>query len=158
MRIKQTTDRRCVKLLPGFRRPLLQTAPFDQPVQFLAKILHVLKRPVDRSESNVGDRIELPQMLHDNLADLAACHLTPTQTLDIAFDQAQQRTEPVSLAGSLLQGLSQSGFQLSAQVRFLTAIAFYYRKLEQFDSLNGRKTKIAFDALSPTSYGHALRR
>src|SRR3989339_650774 len=128
MRIKQTTDRRCVKLLPGFRRPLLQTAPFDQPVQFLAKILHVLKRPVDRSESNVGDRIELPQMLH------------------------------VSLAGSLLQGLSQSGFQLSAQVRFLTAIAFYYRKLEQFDSLNGRKTKIAFDALSPTSYGHALRR
>ena len=64
-----------------------------KPLHQVAKLRHVLKVAIDRGEPDVSDRVQLPERLHQPLADLRRADLLLTGVVHLALNGIRQSPE-----------------------------------------------------------------
>src|SRR5262245_49083883 len=74
--------------LPGRRRH-----PSEQRLELVDEIAQVLEAAVDRGEANVGDLVQLLQLLHDPGADLDRVHLAHLAGVELPLDFVADRRQ-----------------------------------------------------------------
>src|SRR5690625_6094200 len=90
-----------------------------QPIELRAKLADILKAAVDGGEAHVGHLVQLMQLVHDQLADLARRQLAVSLAADRLFDLGDRRLDLLGAHGTFLQGT-----QLArAELRFIILLA-----------------------------------
>lgn len=124
--------------------------------KFPLKGSNVLKRPIDRGKSDVGNRIETFQTLHDNLTQGAGGEFVFLKMLDITLDAADEFFEVILRDWSLFEGFANPTLKFLSRIRLPTSITFYDGDIEDFHLFVRREPKAAFNAFPAAPDGEAF--
>src|SRR6202043_178990 len=113
------------------------------------KVFRLAKIAIDRGEADIGDVVELAQMLHHDLADRLRRNLRLPAALKLTHDGGNHLLDPLRIYRALAQGYLQRAHQLVAIERHPAAVALDDRELAQLHPLEGGETEIAGDAHPP---------
>src|SRR5690242_4065396 len=134
----------------GLQQRKLQ--PFDrrqialQPLDLLAKLLHVLEAAIDRREADVCDLVEFLELAHDELADAHRRHLALAAAPHLLDDRAHGRVDLLARHRPLLQRALEAGAELVLVERLAAVVALDhgrqldFRRLERVESLAAVRT------------------
>src|SRR6202042_1524670 len=89
-------------------RRIARPAMMPQAFDLLAEGFQVLKAAIHRSETHVGDFIEVPQLLHDKLAERARVHLALAERAQLVTNAAYGLVECLAADRALFQRLFHS--------------------------------------------------
>src|SRR5262245_22163814 len=122
----------------------------------VAEIVDVLERAIDRREPDIGDVIELVELLHHHVPDLARrhfAHAEPEQILDDSLDRGVHL-----LLGhhALVQRLVKAGDQLLAVEIRTPAVLLDDLRQAQLDGLVGREALAARRTTPPPAHAGAF--
>src|SRR5262249_8876802 len=150
--------------LPGYGRSF---AYRDDPGVVLAgqlaehrlEILGLAEIAIDRGEADIGDVVELAQMLHHDLADRLRRNLGLAATLELAHDGRDDLLDALAVARPLAQRDLHRAHQLVAVKGNAATVALDHRQLTQLHALEGGEAEIAGDAdAPPPDHGRILGR
>jgi len=110
--------------------------------------LDVLEVPVDGSEAHVGNFIEVPQLLHHQLADGAGRDFAVAEAAHAMHDTAHGLVDLLARHRALLERLLHAGTQFGLIERLASAITLDHERHEQLCRLEGRETLAALQALA----------
>ena len=123
------------------------------------KILGLAEIAVDRGEADIGDVVELAQMLHHDLADRLRGNFGLAAAFELAHDRGNHLLDPFRIDRPLAQGDLQRAHQLVAVERHPAAVALDHGQFAQLHPLEGREAEIAGDAHPPPpDHGRILGR
>ena len=90
----------------------------EHRLEFVDEIANVLELPIDAGETDEGHLIQLPQLLHHDLADVAAGDFEFKTPLQLVLHGGDDRFELGVADGALPAGLFQAALDLRAVERF----------------------------------------
>src|SRR5690349_4375664 len=125
-------------------------------LDLLAERLHVLEFPIDRSEAHVGHLVELLQLAHHQLADLARRHFALAAAAQVVDDLAHRVVDVVAGDGPLLQRALEARAQLALVEGLAPFAALDDCRQLQLRRLEGIEALAALRALATAAHGGAV--
>src|SRR5215470_11486681 len=119
----------------------------------LAEILDVLEAPIDGSKADVGDLVELVELLHHHLADLARRDLALTESQHLTDDPVDGLVDELRRHRPLVQRPLKTVAQLADVETGARAVGLHYLRQPELDRLVGRKSLLAPYAAAATANG-----
>src|SRR5882757_412270 len=113
------------------------------------KILRLAKIAVHRGKADIGDVVELAQMLHHDLADGLRGNLRLAAAFELAHDGRDHLLDPLRIDRPLAQRDLQRAHELVAVERHPAAVALDHREFAQLHPLESGETEIARHADPP---------
>src|SRR4030043_1052811 len=114
--------------------------------------MDVLKLPVHRGETDIGDPIEAVQFLHPLLPDLRAFDLSLPSFLKIRLDPVDALFNHIDADGPFFAGLLQAIEDFDPVEGFPPSVFFDDQRKGILRPLTRGKTLLAFEALPPPPY------
>lgn len=105
---------------------------------------------IDRSEAHIGDRIQRPESLHHQCANMLAGDFGIARTLKLTHDAADHTLDALAVHSAFTQGYIDGTFKFVALEQLLAARALGDDKFPQLHPLEGRETTSAVGA-NPTA-------
>src|SRR5882724_6467751 len=140
---------------PGSLRGCTLTA---QPLDLIVEGLYILKMAIHRGKSHVSHFVELPQLLHDELADDPGRYLPVTDNPYLVSNTAQGLINGLTRNRPLLQGLLHPGAQLRLVIRLANVVRLHDDGHHQLGSLERSEPLAAGQTFTPTTYLPPLTR
>src|SRR6185436_9697330 len=137
---------------PSLRGPL---GPAGRRFDFLdrvAEVGNVLERPVHGREADVADLVELPQLVHHELADLPRRDLALTERQHLLDDALDRRVDVLGRHRSLVQRALEADADLALVEVGARAVALDDLRQAELDVLVGREALLARHAASAAPY------
>src|SRR5215475_8095435 len=106
--------------LPGCGRSFAyrgEPRVFPELAEHGFEILGLAEIAIDRGEADIGDVVELAQMLHHDLTDRLRGNLRLAAALELAHDGGYHLLDPLRIDGALAQGDLHRAHQLVAVER-----------------------------------------
>src|SRR5436190_3112958 len=123
------------------------------------KVLGLAEVAVDRCEADIGDVVELAQMLHHDLADRLRGDFALAAAFQLPHDGGNHLLHPLWLDRALAQGDLQRAHQLVAVERHAAAVALDHGQFAQLHALEGGEAEVAGNAdAPPPDHGRVLGR
>jgi hypothetical protein len=122
----------------------------SQLLDLFVERFNVLELPIDGSEADVRDLIELSQLVHHQLSDDAGLNLAITESAYFVHHPAHGLIDRFARHRTLFQRLLHAASQFRFVKRFAIAIALHDDRHYQFSGLEGRETLTAGEAFAPT--------
>src|SRR5579859_816727 len=119
-----------------------------QQVDLGAKRLDILKAAIHGCEAHVADLIQMPQLLHDQLADGARGYLALAHPAQLVANPRHRRVDRLAADRALFQRLLHAGAQLALIERLAAAVALDHGRHHQFGRLEGCEAFRALEALA----------
>ena len=129
-----------------------------QPVDLVAKRLDVLEMPVHRREAHVRHFVELVQLFHHDLADLARGHFALAEAAQLARDVADRFLDGLARYRPLLQRLEHAAAQLALVERHAALVALHHQRHHQLGGLERGEALAAGQAFAAAADLRALGR
>src|SRR6478609_1214107 len=124
-------------------------------LQRVAEIGHVLERPVDRREPDVRDLVELVELFHHHLAELARWYLTLAKRQHAMDDAVDRRVDELGGHRSLVQR-AREAYAQPRRVEFgAIAVGLDDLRQPQLDCLVCREAFLAAGAAAAAADGVA---
>jgi hypothetical protein len=120
------------------------------------ELVDVLEVAVDRREAHECDLVELPQPLHEELADLIGRHLPVGALVHHGLDPVHHALEALHRDGALLAGLEETGQDLLAIEALATPVLLDDEVRDLVDTLVGGEALAAGEALATPADDLAL--
>src|SRR5450755_932186 len=108
-----------------------------QALNLLSKRIEILKAVVDRSEAHIGDLIQVPQFLHDEVAQGARAHFALAQRAQFVTNAAHRLLESLTAHGTFLERLLHAGAQLRLIKGYATAVSLDDQRQHEFRCFEG---------------------
>src|SRR6185437_6418705 len=108
-----------------------------QLLDFLAERMHVLELAVDRGEAHVGHLVEVLQLAHHQLADLARRHFAFAAAAQVVDDRAHRAVHIVGGDRPLLQRALETHPELALVEHLAPLAALHHRRQLQLRCLVG---------------------
>src|ERR1039457_5146732 len=125
-------------------------------LQFVEERLFILKIPVYRRESYIGNLVELAEILHQEFSYIYSRYLPVRGIADLRFHPVDQFGEPRHAHRTLFARLQQTTQHLLAVEFLAPAILFDHHIRDFIDSLVRRVTAGTFHALAAAADGIAF--
>src|SRR6266511_3559030 len=90
----------------------LRVGPPEQVLELAEELVHVLEFPIHRSEPDVGDLVELPEVINDVCADVVRRHFSFLGVVEKGLDFIDDRVELRRSDGPLFAGLHEASAEL----------------------------------------------
>src|SRR5690348_565683 len=123
-----------------------------QLLDLLAERVHVLELAVDRGEAHVGDLVEVLQLAHHQLAELARRHFTVAAAAQVVDDGTHGVVHVMAGHRPLLQRTLEAHPQLALVEHLAPFAAFHDGRQLQLGRLVGVEALAALLALAPTAH------
>lgn len=128
-----------------------------QLIHSLLKFLYILKFPMHRGKSNVGDLIEFLQCLHDIGADCRGCNLLLVGA-PLLLELREHGIDLVLAHGALGAREPDSTLKLGATVRLSRSVVLDHNERTEFLSLKCREPMLALITFASPAYGATVIR
>src|ERR1019366_2998324 len=117
-------------------------------LQFVEERLFILKIPIYRRESHIGDFVEFAEILHQEFSYIYSRYLPVWGIADLRFHPVDQLGEPRHAQRTLVARLQQTAQHLLAVELLAPAILFDYHVWDFINSLVRSVAAGAFPALA----------
>src|SRR5262249_26158645 len=122
-------------------------------------ILRLAEIAIDRREADIGDVVELAQMLHHHLADGLRRDVAFAEVFQLAHDLGHELLDAIRIDIPFAKRDLDRAHQLVAVERHAASVALDHHELTQLHALECRETEIAGQADAPApDRGRVFRR
>src|SRR5690606_3935861 len=122
-----------------------------QVTKLLVELIQILKVPVNRGETDVGDVVLRPQLLHDELADEPALDLLGRDLRDPVFDRVHHLLDLGTGDGTLRAGQPDGAQDLLTVVRLGGTVPFQDEKGALLHVLVRGEATITVETFAPAA-------
>src|SRR3989338_4210366 len=139
-----------------FMMDLLSLLAAHQHLNLPFNILELFKRLIHRSEADIRNLVEPPQMLHHDLTQLGTRDFPCPFLLHVAFNPVHELLKSRFGVGALFKRPFKPAQNLLAFVRHPPAVALHHRETEHLHFLDCGKAVVALLALPTPPNAHAF--
>ena len=158
-RYSMSEDSPCSQPVGGFSSTLTRSSVFSlqgaaphQPVNLGSDFAQIVEIEIDAGESDIGNLIDIRQLIQHQIADHFARDLCPSQALNSVFDEVGNALHALAADRAFDRGDADAGEQLLSVERLPMAIPFGDEQTGR-NMLIGREALLAIQALATTADG-----
>lgn len=148
-RREETKERKQSEGLRSLPSPL--STLLSQGFEFVHELINVLELAVDRREPDIGNLVELVQLLHDFFADDPTFNFTFAHLLDPLLDAIRDVLDRGRADGSFLAGFLEAGQDFRAVERLAPPVFLHDYRENFFNPLVGRIAAFTAETLAAPS-------
>src|SRR5437879_8972206 len=120
-----------------------------EPLHLFDELADVLELAIDRGESDIGDRVEALEMVHDDPSELLAADLLLGPLVELSLDLDDDVVDGLNSDRPLLARLQDGATELLAVERLAAPVPLDHVRQHVLDVLVGRVPAVALETLAP---------